>query len=143
MPLKKLLIVLLLLVAVAIWLSLPRESTPSRKGRCNFGGGAGVGIANPAAVYCESLGYQYRIVKGDKGEYGVCAFPDGSECEEWAFFRGECGTKWSYCERFCGGKIVPQKADSPFASKVAACELKGTLYPDWKLCAEGACESGG
>ncbi|MEA3339639.1 MAG: DUF333 domain-containing protein [Chloroflexota bacterium] len=26
----------------------------------------------------------------DGGEYGVCVFSDGSECEEWAFFRGEC-----------------------------------------------------
>ena len=24
------------------------------------------------------------------GQYGVCVFPDGSECDEWAFFRGEC-----------------------------------------------------
>jgi hypothetical protein len=23
-------------------------------------------------------------------QYGVCIFPDGSECEEWAFYRGEC-----------------------------------------------------
>lgn len=22
--------------------------------------------------------------------YGICIFPDGSECDEWAFFRGEC-----------------------------------------------------
>ncbi|MBU1866793.1 MAG: DUF333 domain-containing protein, partial [Actinobacteria bacterium] len=26
----------------------------------------------------------------DGGTYGVCVFPDGSECDEWAFFRGEC-----------------------------------------------------
>lgn len=27
----------------------------------------------------------------ENGAYGVCVFPDGSECDEWAFFRGECG----------------------------------------------------
>jgi heat shock protein HslJ len=26
----------------------------------------------------------------DGGQYGVCIFADGSECEEWAFFRDEC-----------------------------------------------------
>jgi hypothetical protein len=26
----------------------------------------------------------------DGGQAGYCVFPDGSECEEWAFFRGEC-----------------------------------------------------
>jgi hypothetical protein len=25
------------------------------------------------------------------GEYGLCELPDGSTCEEWALFRGECG----------------------------------------------------
>ena len=24
------------------------------------------------------------------GTVGYCLFPDDSECEEWAFFRGEC-----------------------------------------------------
>ena len=26
----------------------------------------------------------------DGGQYGVCIFADGSECDEWAFYRGEC-----------------------------------------------------
>jgi heat shock protein HslJ len=26
----------------------------------------------------------------DTGAHGVCIFDDGSECEEWAYFRGEC-----------------------------------------------------
>ena len=30
------------------------------------------------------------------GTAGYCVFPDGSECEEWAYFRNECqpGTDW-------------------------------------------------
>ncbi|MGA1825552.1 MAG: DUF333 domain-containing protein [bacterium] len=24
------------------------------------------------------------------GQYGICVFEDGSECDEWAYFRGEC-----------------------------------------------------
>ncbi|MGA2330969.1 MAG: DUF333 domain-containing protein [Syntrophales bacterium] len=52
----------------------------------------GVQIANPASVYCVQSGYtlEIRTATGG-GQYGVCIFPDGNECEEWAFFRNECG----------------------------------------------------
>jgi len=50
-----------------------------------------VGLANPASVYCEEQGYTLEMrTDADGGQYGVCIFPDGSECEEWAFYRGEC-----------------------------------------------------
>jgi inhibitor of cysteine peptidase len=50
------------------------------------------GLPNPAAVYCEEQGYTVEIRTDESGgQYGVCVFPDGSECEEWAFYRGECG----------------------------------------------------
>lgn len=48
------------------------------------------GLANPASVYCEEQGYTLEVRTDENGTYGVCIFPDGSECEEWAFFRGEC-----------------------------------------------------
>jgi putative hemolysin len=54
-------------------------------------GSGEVGLANPASVYCEDQGYVLEIRTGeDGGQYGVCIFPDGSECEEWAYYRGEC-----------------------------------------------------
>lgn len=49
------------------------------------------GMANPASVYCEEQGYTLEMRTDDSGTYGVCIFPDGSECEEWAYLRGECG----------------------------------------------------
>ncbi|MEA3309436.1 MAG: DUF333 domain-containing protein [Chloroflexota bacterium] len=49
-----------------------------------------VGLANPASVYCEEEGGQVEIRDEENGQAGYCVFPDGSECEEWAFFRGEC-----------------------------------------------------
>lgn len=52
------------------------------------------GIANPASTYCVERGYRSVIRNGQSGQTGVCVFPDGSECDEWAFFRGECGVKW-------------------------------------------------
>jgi putative hemolysin len=49
------------------------------------------GIANPASTYCVEQGGASEVRRGEDGsQYGVCTFPDGSECEEWAFFRGEC-----------------------------------------------------
>ena len=48
-------------------------------------------VANPASVYCEEQGGTVEIRTDDTGEQlGVCVFDDGSECEEWALYRGEC-----------------------------------------------------
>jgi putative hemolysin len=49
------------------------------------------GLPNPASAYCEEQGYTLEMRTDEDGTYGVCVFPDGSECEEWAFYRGECG----------------------------------------------------
>lgn len=49
-------------------------------------------IANPASVYCEQNGNIHEIVTAvDGSQLGICIFPDGSTCDEWAYFRGECG----------------------------------------------------
>ncbi len=49
-------------------------------------------LANPASEYCIQQGHKLEMRKDAQGnEYGVCIFEDGSECDEWAFFRGECG----------------------------------------------------
>jgi putative hemolysin len=48
-------------------------------------------IPNPASVYCEQQGYKSEIrTAPDGSQSGVCIFPDGSECDEWAYYRGEC-----------------------------------------------------
>ncbi|MDD5306065.1 MAG: DUF333 domain-containing protein [Deltaproteobacteria bacterium] len=49
-----------------------------------------VRIANPASVNCVKNGGRLEIRTEAAGQYGVCVFADGSRCEEWAFFRGEC-----------------------------------------------------
>jgi putative hemolysin len=49
-------------------------------------------LPNPASAHCEEQGYRVEVRTDDQGnQYGVCVFPDGSECDEWVFFRGECG----------------------------------------------------
>ena len=51
----------------------------------------GVGLANPAAVYCQKQGGQNETRSDEDGnQYGICKFSDGSECGNWAYFRGEC-----------------------------------------------------
>ncbi|MCX6694234.1 MAG: DUF333 domain-containing protein [Methanomicrobiales archaeon] len=65
------------------------------RGECSFANATKTtstqtGIANPASVNCVNLGGTLEIRKDkDGGEYGVCVL-NGSECEEWALFRGEC-----------------------------------------------------
>lgn len=52
-----------------------------------------MGMANPASVYCEQQGNKLEIrTAADGSQIGVCIFPDGSECEEWAYYRGECNS---------------------------------------------------
>jgi putative hemolysin len=49
-------------------------------------------MPNPASVYCEQNGNTLEIqTAADGSQSGVCVFPDGSTCDEWAYFRGECG----------------------------------------------------
>ena len=49
------------------------------------------GLPNPASVYCQEQGGRLEIrTDADGSQAGYCVFPDGSECEEWAFLRGEC-----------------------------------------------------
>jgi putative hemolysin len=51
-----------------------------------------VNMPNPASLYCEQIGNRLEIrTAADGSQSGVCVFPDGSTCEEWAYFRGECG----------------------------------------------------
>lgn len=48
-------------------------------------------LPNPASVYCEEVGGQLDIREDpDGGQYGVCVFADGSECDEWDLYRGDC-----------------------------------------------------
>ncbi len=54
-------------------------------------GGTIVGMANPASTNCINNGGKLNILNGIHGEYGVCSFLDGSQCEEWAFYNKSCG----------------------------------------------------
>ncbi len=49
------------------------------------------GLPNPASVYCRQGGNQLEIrTAADGSQSGICIFPDGSACDEWAYYRREC-----------------------------------------------------
>ena len=63
------------------------------RGECKPGDSLNMGanMPNPASVFCEENGGTLEIRTADDGsQAGMCVFPDGSECDEWAFYRGEC-----------------------------------------------------
>src|SRR4030066_2582777 len=70
-------------------------------------------IPNPASVYCEQNGNKLEIqTAADGSQSGVCVFPDGSTCDEWAYFRGECG-------------LAAQQSTTPALTAEATTEASG------------------
>jgi putative hemolysin len=64
-----------------------------------------VGLANPAAQYCEGLGYITESIERDGGMDADCVFPDSQRCGQWDFLAGRCGQEMSYCH-IQGGEIM-------------------------------------
>jgi putative hemolysin len=56
-------------------------------------------IANPASVRCIADGGQEKVIDGVFGQSGLCMFNDGTVCDEWAYYRGECVK--GQCKRMC------------------------------------------
>lgn len=68
-----------------------RDAVDAQQGTVSETAVGNANMPNPASVYCEEQGGVVEIRTGaDGGQYGVCIFAGGSECDEWAFFRGEC-----------------------------------------------------
>jgi putative hemolysin len=57
-------------------------------------------IANPASTKCLSDGGQEKIINNPLGQSGLCMFTDGSVCDTWEYYRGECSK--GDCKRVCG-----------------------------------------
>ena len=87
---KRIIFVSLVLLAFLLSGCTPEESTPEEIQPA-------AGLANPASVYCHGLGYVEETRENDEGSYGVCIFPDGTECDSWDFLAGRCGQENSYC----------------------------------------------
>lgn len=100
----------------------------------------GAGLPNPASEMCIQYGATVEIRDTEAGQAGYCIFPDGTECEEWAFFNGECKPQSTPeagvpnpASQFCvqhGGQSVIRDTD---AGQVGTC-----VFPDGSECEEWA-----
>lgn len=93
------------------------------------------GLANPAAVYCEGLGYSMESTETEAGQDADCIFPDGQRCGQWDFLSGRCGREYSFCAEQ-GGTMQDQ------GGNVGVC-----LFEDGSTCDEfsffsGECQPG-
>ena len=58
------------------------------------------GYINPAAKYCEMLGYRYEITTAKAGgEIGMVHLPDGKIVNAWDFFKGKVAPEYSYAAK--------------------------------------------
>ncbi|MBN1888500.1 MAG: DUF333 domain-containing protein [Thermoflexales bacterium] len=101
---------IVLLGSVACAACSPGQSDPSPEAN----------VPNPASVHCEQNGGRLELVPDAAGgTAGICIFPDGSQCEEWAFFRGECEPG--------GAPAAPGAGVSPTAESPSPASQPGAL----------------
>lgn len=109
-------------------------------------------LRNPAAVYCESMGYEYVIESYSDGEFGYCQLEDGEKTDGWKFLTGEAFPEKSYCVReghalrivhnmsFCqeimGEKCAACVLDD--GREVEVTKLMGLSFKE-TICGDGVC----
>ena len=78
-------------------------------------------LSNPAAVYCQDMGYEYETLKEVGGERGVCHLPEETTCGAWEYLEGSCGQEYSYCAQQ-GYQIKVQKdGNNTYSSAYGVC----------------------
>ncbi|MFO8035687.1 MAG: DUF333 domain-containing protein [Anaerolineales bacterium] len=104
--------------------SQPPEPTNTPQPEAEEGKEPISGMANPASVYCQELGYELEMRETEEGTTGVCIFPDGEECEEWDFLSGRCGQEYSYCTQ------------EGYTLKETGGNIAECVFPDGSSCPE-------
>lgn len=106
----------------------------------------GAGLANPAVTHCTQLGYEDKNVDSPEGQSSVCVFPDGSQCDDWEFYRGKCGQEFSACSK--AGGVLKAQTESLNGGEYAfgLCKFAdGTQCGENELsqgtCAQGQCKA--
>lgn len=79
------------------------------------------GYINPAAKYCEMLGYKHEVINDKDGSQGVVHLPNGEIVDAWSFFKGKVGQEFSYAAKY-GYQIETQKITRDgFVEELAVC----------------------
>lgn len=101
----KILLVAFLLIGIMVLASCGSgQSTPTPAAE----------LPNPASVFCEKNGGKVDMRQDAAGGVaGICVFKDGSECDEWAYFRGECKPGESLKSKPPASPAAPQPARTP------------------------------
>ena len=89
------LVAIAMLLLIAVFAYIDSTKTPVNQSctenTCSANPPANSQMANPASVYCEEHNGTLEIITDPDGsQYGMCKFANGTECEEWKYFRGEC-----------------------------------------------------
>lgn len=81
---------------------------------------------NPAAIYCERMGYEYVIETNSEGKsVGMCKLPDGSKVNAWDFFKGKVKPEYSYCKKAGYDIVSEEEIQGSYTTQTAYC-VKGT-----------------
>lgn len=90
-----------------------------------------VGVPPTADEYCTKLGFSLAD--------GQCKFPDGTGCEPWSFYRGECGQAHTYCNQR-GGAISTKTEDmGTWTAVYGVCDLNGKQCKESSFIQTGSC----
>jgi len=100
-----------------------------------------LGLLDPAATYCNALGYEFKIEQTNFGEMDVCILPNGEKVNAWDFFACKVYKEFSYCERE-GYKSI-SKNDTcfcilPNGTEVEVLKLMNLSLEEGK-CGDGVC----
>jgi putative hemolysin len=98
------------------------EDTAQAQGNCGCNAAGGIGLQNPAAGYCTRMGYEYKTVKTEDGERGICVLPNGDEVDAWAFYRGEVAPEYSYCAKM-GWPVAAEGQGDGYSDRCCTCSL--------------------
>ncbi len=83
-------------------------------------------MPNPASVHCEQNSGRLELRQDASGGMsGICVFPDGSECDEWSYFRGECQPG--------SAPATPKAKASPKPTEPAPTEAAEIASDGWKV----------
>ncbi len=103
------------------------------------------GVANPATLHCmNTTGATWQLKEGPAGQYGKCTFPDGSWCEEWAYYNGYCepGMNMTTCSGQFWGKSTCPPDHNPVCAYLNQTDGWKTFNNACKAClpSEGSAE---